>query len=263
MFDLQKANIGKRISAFLFDIILLFTFTVGFAWAIFGIADYDKYGNGFNEIKAQYIAEYESKYNGIDLDISDEEYKKLSADAKAVYDEALAAANEAFGKDEGAAYNYGMMINIIMIAVPLGVLLSYLILEFAIPLFLRNGQTLGKKIFGVALMYTNGVKVTPVGLFIRTVLGKYTVETMVPLMIIALIFLGKLGFVGTVVLFLLLALELGLLIFNKTRPMIHDALATTVCVDMASQMIFENEAELIEYKKKVHEEAAERAKYLN
>ena len=262
MYDLQKASMGKRISAFLFDVIMLFTVAVGLIWAIFAIAGYDGYAEAYDAEKAACISEYEEIY-GIELDISKEDAAKLSAEELEVYNKAVAAANEAFGKNEAAAYNYGMMVNIIMLAVSLGALISYLILEFTIPLILKNGQTLGKKIFGVAVMYTSGIRINAIGMFIRTVLGKYTVETMVPAMIVFLIILGRLGIVGTAVLVLLAVFELGLIIFNKTRPLIHDALATTVCVDLGSQLIFADENEMIENKKRIHAEAAEKAKYLD
>ena len=251
---------GKRISAFLFDVIIWFTLVVGLAWAIFAIADYDKYANGYQELKEKYITEYETDY-GIELDITEEEREALSSEERERYNEATAAANKAFGKDAEAAYNYGMMINVLMVTLSLSILISYLVLEFAIPLFLGNGQTLGKKIFGVAVMYTSGIKLNAVGLFVRTVLGKYAVETMVPIMIALLVLLGSMGIVGIIVLALLAVFELGLIILNKTRPLLHDALAMTVTVDMASQMIFDSNEQLIEYKKKVHAEAANKKDY--
>ena len=245
---------GKRISAFLFDLIIWFTLVVGLAWAIFAIADYDKYAVGYEEVKEKYITQYEEE-DGIGLGITAEEQEKLTAEEKEKYNEAMQKADEAFGKDPEARYNYTMMISVLMVAISLSILISYLILEFAIPLFLGNGQTFGKKIFGVAVMYVNGVKLNTVGLFVRIILGKYAVETMVPVMIIILVLLGEMGIVGTAALVLLLAFELGLIIMNKTRPLIHDALAHTVTVDMASQMIFDSEADMIAYKKRIHAEA--------
>ena len=60
------------------------------------------------------------------------------------------------------------------------------------------------------------------------------------------------------------AIVLGLLLVNvvmifttKTNSMIHDAISDCVVVDMASQMIFEDEKSMIEYKaKKAAEEVA-------
>ena len=41
MYDLQKANVFKRASAFLFDVILLSVAAVGFAFIISAITGYD------------------------------------------------------------------------------------------------------------------------------------------------------------------------------------------------------------------------------
>ena len=53
---------GKRISAFLFDLIIWFTVVVGLVWAIFAIAGYDKYATAYEQVKEKYITEYEEKY---------------------------------------------------------------------------------------------------------------------------------------------------------------------------------------------------------
>ena len=99
------------------------------------------------------------------------------------------------------------------------VLVAFLLLEFLIPLLLGNGQTVGKKVFGVAVMREDSVKLSPVLLFIRAILGKYTIETMVPVLIILMIYWSVLGFFGTVILFGMLILQLVLLFSTKERSM--------------------------------------------
>jgi len=74
--DLQKASMGKRISAFLFDLIIWFTLVVGLAWAIFAIAGYDKYAAGYDAVREKCITEYEEKH-GIELDIRFTKDKQL------------------------------------------------------------------------------------------------------------------------------------------------------------------------------------------
>ena len=251
---------GKRISAFLFDIILLFTLAVAMVWLISAIGNYDSYSATYNEKREEYITSFEEKY-GIKIDLSDEDYAKLTEEERASVDAVRKEADEAFGKDEAAVFSYGMMINVMMLSVSIGVFLAYFALEFLVPLFFKNGMTLGKKIFGVGLMANDGVRLTSVALFVRSMLGKYAVETMVPLFLLMLMMMGKLGIVGIVVLVLLIVFEIGLLVFNKTRPMIHDALAMTVAVDFASQMIFDTHEDMIEYKKRIHQEAVEKSPY--
>ena len=62
--------------------------------------------------------------------------------------------------------------------------------------------------------------------------------------------LGNIGFIGPLILFALLVLQVTMYFYTKTRSPIHDLLAQTVAVDYASQMIFDTVEELLEYKKK-------------
>ncbi len=114
-------------------------------------------------------------------------------------------------------------------------------LEFVVPLFLKNGQTLGKKIFGIAVMRTDGIRISPLILLIRTLLGKYTIETMTPILVVFLTVFAGLGYIGLVALAGLALLQILLMAFTKTNSAIHDVLARTVVVDLASQMIFDDE----------------------
>jgi uncharacterized RDD family membrane protein YckC len=138
-----------------------------------------------------------------------------------------------------------------------------MVVEFILPMVFRNGQTPGKKIFGLAVMRTNGVRIRGISLFIRTFLGKYVIETMIPVLIAMLtIFnaigiMGGPGILGFVMVLLLLIGQIVMVAVTKTNSMIHDMVSDCVVVDMASQMIFETEEAMIEYKKaKAAEEAA-------
>ena len=88
-----------------------------------------------------------------------------------------------------------------------------------------------------------------------------TIETMIPVLIIILIYFNSIGLMGLIVLCAELLLQIILFFATKTNSLIHDILASTVCVDMASQMIFASEHELIEYKKRLSAEKAARSPY--
>ena len=149
--SLQKASVWKRISAYLFDVIISVMVTVGFATALASILNYD----GYTEQLKSYYAEYEQ--DGIDFDISDEDYNKLSEEEKAKSQ----AAKEAFAKDERVLALYDTMFNTTLVIIGGSLLLTHLILYFAVPLLFKYGQTLGKKIFGLAVIRTHCVKATP------------------------------------------------------------------------------------------------------
>ena len=98
-------------------------------------------------------------------------------------------------------------------------------------------------------------------LFVRTVLGKFAVETMIPVYVGLMIFWGIIGFPGTILLGAL-ALGQGLcLLLSRRNAAIHDLLAGTVVADFGSQMIFESAEALVEYQKKLHAERAARQEY--
>ena len=150
--------------------------------------------------------------------------------------------------------------NVLVITV-FSIMLGFLIMEFIIPVCLGNGQTLGKKIFGICLVRTDLIRVSAPLLFIRTILGKYTFETMVPVLICIMIYFNMAGPVAVLVLGAIPLLQIILLIATQTNSMIHDLLAKTVVVDYASQRIFEDEQALVEYKTKLHAERVARQEY--
>ncbi len=252
IFDLQKASTWKRVSAFLFDIIILGMLAAGFAFLLSMLLGFDKHSTALDAAYAKYESEY-----GVVFDITEEEYiQKSEAEVKA-YNDAYAA----LIADTDAMYSYNMVVNLTMVISTLAILSAYLVLEFVIPIWLGNGQTLGKKIFGVAVMRVDGIKVTSPLLFIRTILGKFTIETMIPVLICVMLFFNMIGFVGLLILGLILLLQIILMITTHTNSCIHDVLAKTVVVDLASQMIFENEEEMIAYKNKLHAEKVARQTY--
>lgn len=250
--DIQKASILKRVSAFLLDLILLLILVTGFAFGLSAVTGYDAYNEKMKAVQEKYEQEF-----GVSFDLTEEEYNKLTDEQKATLDRAM----ETFGEDEEVVYLYNMQVSLILLISSVSIFLSYLVLEFFLPLFFKNGQTVGKKIFGLALMRTDGVRLSSVSLFARTVLGKYTLETMVPVAIVIMIMLQSLGIEGTVVLLLILALQLGVMIYTKTNSCLHDLLAGSVVVELSSQMIFDTEDAMLAYKKKIHEERAQEAKY--
>lgn len=240
--DLQRASMWKRMSAYLFDVILLGIIVVGIAWLMSLAFGYDTHVSKFDEA----CVKYEEKY-GVDLDA---DYNSLGDEERAIYD----AAFEELSSDSEAQYAYSMMISLTFTIISISILIGYIVLELVVPLLLKNGQTLGKKIFGIALMRTDGVKISTLSLFVRTILGKYTVETMMPVLIIVLIIFSGAGLGGTVALALIALLQLILLGTTRTRSVIHDLLACTVAVDFTSQLIFDTPEQLMEYKKKLHAE---------
>lgn len=249
MYDLQKANMWKRLSAALLDFILLCIVAVGVAVLLSGLFRYDTYAAQMEAGKEKYEALYQ-----LDLDITAEDYEALSDAQKQRFSEA----NKAFSRDPDVNYAYGMMFNLSLLITTFAILAAYMIMEFLVPLLFKNGQTLGKKAFGIGVMRIDGVRITPLLLFARTVLGKYTVGTMIPVYIVLLIYFNAMGILGTVVIGALLLVQMILLFGSRYHTAIHDKLSQTVTVDFASQMIFDSPEELLAYKKRIHAEEISR-----
>ncbi len=243
--DLQKANMWKRMSAALLDLILLATLAVGMALLLSTILGYDGYLDRLESCADAYEAEY-----GVDFDIAGEEYTALSEEKRKQHDDAWAA----YVQDETVAQTYSVMLSLALVIVTFGLFLAFLVLEFVVPLLFGNGQTVGKKIFGLGVVREDGIRLSPMLLFVRTVLGKYTVETMLPVFILIMMVFGTMGLAGLIAIAALLLLQVVLLIASPTRTPLHDKLAHTVAVDYASQRIFETPEEQAAYYKRLHDE---------
>lgn len=250
--ELQKASFWKRISAWLFDFIITGILAVGLAVALSLLLGYDNYSQTVNTAYEKYEQEY-----GVVFDISQETYEAMPGADRQRYD----AAYDALTHDEQAMYAYSMMLNLILIIASVSILLAMLVWEFAIPLWLGNGRTLGKKIFGLCLVRQDSVKMTTLQLCARTVLGKCTVETLLPVYVLLLSIFGVMSVAGPVILLAVFGGQLLCLALTRNRCAIHDLLAGTVVVDMASQRMFDSTEDLIAYQKKIAAERAARADY--
>ena len=250
IYDLQKASFGKRISAFLCDLVALCIVVAGFILMFSAIFGYDGHVARLEEISD----EYEMRH-GVDFDISDEDYKKLTEAEQAKYK----LAKDAFSVDAEANRVYNLLINLTFAMVSIGILLAFLLLNILVPLLFGNGQTLGKKIFGIAVVREDSVKLEPLLLFAREILGKCTVETMLPVLIVLMIYWNAIDFLvlGTLILLLLLVIEVSLLVTTSKRQLLHDKIAHTVTVDYASQRIFDSVEDMLAYKQRVHSELVE------
>ena len=97
-------------------------------------------------------------------------------------------------------------------------------------------------------MRTSSVKITSPILFVRSMLGMYAIETMVPLLMLLMLFFGILGSIALIVIGLILLLQIVVMTMSRTNSTMHDLLSDTVVIDISTQKIFENEDALIAYK---------------
>ena len=250
--ELQTAHPWKRLAAWMFDSILVGILAVGFGLLLSALLGYD----GYSDTLDRAYETYETQY-GVSFAITQTEFASMDEAQQANY----TAAYEAFIADEEAMYAYNMMISLSLTIISLGVLLAVVLWEFVMPLWLGHGRTLGKKIFGLCLVRSDGVQMNTMQLFTRSILGKYAIETMIPVLVIMMIFWGTMGIGGTLVVASLTLGQLLSVLVTKSHSAIHDLLAGTVVVDYTSQTIFATTEDLIAYQKKLAAERAARSPY--
>ena len=250
--SLQKASLWKRISAFMFDVIVTIMLAMGFASVINVFCGYDQKAAELNA----YYAQYEEIY-GIDFNISEEDFNQLTTEQQALYTEA----DTAMKSDEGFQKASQAIFNLTLLMYGGGALVAFVVWYFVIPLFFGYGRTMGKKIFGLAVIRTNCVKVSAPVLFIRTVVGMYAIETMMPLALLIMIGFGMMGIVGLITIGLLGILQIWVMISTRTNSSIHDLLTDTVVVEFMSQQIFDTQEDLLHFMQEEHAKAVENAEY--
>lgn len=250
--DLQKASLSKRIAAGILDAMLLAVLAVGLASALTWLLGYTNHSDALS----QGYSRYETQF-GVDFSISQTDYQTMTTEEQANFD----AAYQALVSDDSVMYHYNMVLNLTILITTFSILLAVLILEFIVPLLLKNGQTVGKKAFSLGLMRIDAVQITPVQLFARTILGKFTIETMIIVYILILIFFNSIGIVGPLVIGGILLTQMICIIATRTNSLIHDLLAGTVVVDISSQKIFRTTQDLIDCKKRIAAEQAARQDY--
>lgn len=273
VYGIEKASILKRISAYILDGILTIIIVTGVLFALSGIVKYDSY---YEKMDSFYLAFEEENgfsytmFNKTEEELNEKEkkIKEISSkneseltleekEFKVEYEKAI----ENFANNEDVLYTYNLLVNLTLLITTISVLVAIIIVEFIVPLILKNGQTVGKKCFGICLVKNNCVRINNIMLFVRAVLGKFTIETMIPLYIIILIIFGGAGITGTFVLLLILVIQLVLIIATKNNSLIHDLMAGTVVVDKTSQMMFDSEEELLKFKQDFYKEEAKNQTY--
>ena len=219
--DLQKAGLWKRISAGIFDGMLAAMLAVGVAFLLSLAFGYDSQNETLNAAYEKYETQY-----GVTFNISAEQYDAMTEEEKANYQ----AAYDALVSDEEAMHTYNVVVNLMLLMTSLGILAGIVLMEFVVPLF-------------------------------RTVLGKFAIETMIPVYILLMLFMGAANIFNLLLLAAIALAQAVIVVVTRNNSLIHDLLAGTVVVDYASQRIFTSTQDLIEHQKRVAAERAAREKY--
>lgn len=226
------AKLTNRLAAFLIDAIILVILMTGLLYLISLVFDFDSHYQIMiqEQIKEGYL-------------ILNEETEK--------YETILPTASNYEQVCENVSNNALLMenlffVNSFSINAPLAALAIVLfITEFVIPLFLRNGQTIGMKCFHVALLSTTNIKINPIQLFARCLLGKIAILGVVPLLAILYIFLNiSGGLFGTLIVIIVFGVQLICLLKTKNKTGIQDLIANVYPVDSTETIFYKTTKEL-------------------
>lgn len=247
--DLQKADVWKRIAAWLLDMMLVCVLAVGvgalLSWLLGYNGKMQQFETGYNS--------YMEQYELLDVDI----YNPANGDEQ----ERIAQAEQAMLQDIQLCRLKDQLQNLMLLIVTFALFIALLLLEFVVPLLMKNGQTIGKKVFSLGLVRVDGVRVGTFQLFVRAVLGKFTIETMVPVYAVVLGIGGAMGLAGVILLGGLAVCQIICVAATKYNCALHDQMSGTAVVDLSSQRIFSSSEELIAYTKRIHAEEANRKEY--
>ncbi len=239
---IQKASMWKRFAASLLDVILIAIVVTGMFSVLSGWFGFDGYVEQIGQITQRYQEKYDLNYA-----MTQEEFEALPAEQQQAYNDRLAQADQELRNNSADIQVYVKTTVVLLAIITLGILIAMLLLEFVVPLLFQNGQTVGKKIFGIAVVRQDCVKITPLQLFLRTIPGRFAVETMIPVCI-GIMYL--MGFMNLFLLILILALaisEIVILIKTENNCLLHDLMAGTAVVDYSCQMIFSSAQAKEEY----------------
>jgi hypothetical protein len=119
--DLQKASLWKRVSAGLFDLILVAMLAVGMAVLLSWAFGYNTHSQNLEDAYSRYEAQY-----GVQFRMSQAEFDALSQEQKDLYNTAY----DALIADDEVVYTYNLVLNLTLLITTFGILAALLLLEF-------------------------------------------------------------------------------------------------------------------------------------
>lgn len=224
----KTADFIKRFAAWILDNLLILVMVVACCVSLSDLVGYEEASQSLDAVFSLYEAEY-----GVSFDMTEEEYLAMTEAERLNYDQAYTA----LSNDPEARQGFSRVTWLTLIIAAGAILLPLLVWEFLLPLCLGSGQTLGKKVFSLAVVRKDFRDVRPMELFLRTFVGKYLIETLIPVVVVLLVFLGAAP-VNTALLLAALGLaQLAVLLMDHRKAGIHGLLSGTIVVDKGSLVI--------------------------
>lgn len=254
--EIEKASLWKRFAAALLDLILVVIIVTGMFATLAGIFQFDSHLDKMEEVYNRYTAEYQ-----LDPDMTEEKWEAMPEAERNAYNERQDAANKALQTNQADMQIYVDVMVALLLIITVAVLVAMLLLEFVVPLLFGNGQTVGKKIFSLCVVRQDSVRIKPLQLFVRTIIGRFAIETMIPVCVAIMYFMGFMNLFTLLLLAALVIAEIAILIVTKNNCMLHDLMAGTAVADYSCQRIFYCTEDMVEYQKKLEAERENRKNY--
>lgn len=240
LFKVCKPKTIHRLAAFLIDAIVFVILFTGVLYLISLIMDFDAH-----------YALLQEEYKKVGYLIFNEEKEKwefLTSTAPN-YEEVtkLVTENKVIMEELFFVNSFSVKSPLIAIAIVL------LVVEFIIPLILRNGQTIGMKVFSIGLISNTGIAISPIQLFARCFIGKMAVLGIIPALGILYIFLNYSGgLLGSLIVLVIYGINLFLLIRSKNNTGIQDLIANVIPVDAKETIFYRTMKEFNEANKNIN-----------
>ena len=238
VYSLNLAPMGKRLAAWLLDFILTITLAVGFMLFTSVILNYDKEVEKLNEyydIHNVYRTDENGNKNFCEANPNDE------------YDSCNVAWAK-FAEDEAAVAQYNKVNEYTIAILSSGLVLSIMSMYFVVPLCLKHGRTVGKKVMGISLISYEEIKVSHKQMFIRALMGNFLVLSMIPVLLFFTAMISGGGFLYSFIAFAIEFANIVATISSKKKQNFPDMIAKTIAVDTATQIICDTKEQLSELK---------------
>lgn len=230
MVEINKAPMWKRFSAFLIDGIIAISIFLGVTLLINKITNVDYYKETYLTYREHF---YEENKDLIDNASTTEDYNKIN-NLYGIY----------YLDNPEMKESYLNELRYTLLSWSVGSVVAVTLVEFVAPIIMKNGQSVGKKIFKIGVIKKNGVRFNNVNLLIRGILGKLTVETLIPVILIYSFIYTSNVLLSALTIFLIIIGELILLFATKNKTFFHDLIGSSVVIDLSNQKIYESIKEI-------------------
>ena len=234
-----NAKLIKRLAAYMIDIITIIILFTGVLFVLSEIFNYMELSNQLEQLYIELgvkVADSEGKYDF--CDVKNDTCKQA---LKVLYE------HEKFYPIFNSVQNF-------LIYAPIGsIFVSLLVFELIMPLIFKNGQTIGMKLFNIALLSKNHIRVKPIQIFVRFLFGKFIINGIIPVIGVMYIFVSEgAGMTGAMLLLLFIIANVACYGIGQNKTLIPDALSGCFPIDLQEQIFFDTEDELIAAKAEEH-----------